>query len=85
MAQIRTYESKEEFVKDFTSVLAKTGEDDITGEKMFKMTNQGVFEKLVSFFIKKKERLACTGDDSKAVTTWTSVLQSVVFWKRTND
>ena len=52
MAQIRTYESKEEFVKDFTSVLAKTGEDDITGEKMFKMTNQGVFEKLASFFNK---------------------------------
>lgn len=33
--QIREYESKEEFVKDFTAVLAKTGEDDVTGQTLF--------------------------------------------------
>lgn len=38
--QIRKYESKEEFVSDFTAVLDKTGESDPTGEKMFKLQNK---------------------------------------------
>lgn len=37
--QIRTYESKDDFVKDFSGVLKKTGEDDPTGEKMFAKQN----------------------------------------------
>lgn len=38
--QIRKYESKEEFVSDFTAVLDKTGESDPTGEKMFELQNK---------------------------------------------
>ena len=49
-AQIRTYESKEEFIKDFTAVLAETEEDDSTVEKMFRIRNLGA--KLASFFKK---------------------------------
>lgn len=37
--QIRTYESKEEYEKDFGAVLAKTGENDPTGEHMFELQN----------------------------------------------
>ena len=38
--QIRTYESKDEYVKDFGGVLAKTGENDPTGEKMYELQNK---------------------------------------------
>lgn len=37
--QIRTYESKDDFVKNFSDVLKKTGENDPTGEKMFEKQN----------------------------------------------
>lgn len=37
--QIRTYESKEEYMKDFGDLLAKTGENDPTGESMFEKQN----------------------------------------------
>jgi hypothetical protein len=37
--QIRKYESKDEYAKDFGAVLAKTGENDPTGAKMFEMQN----------------------------------------------
>lgn len=39
-AQIRTYASKEDYVKDFTMILSKTGEHDKTGETMFKLANK---------------------------------------------
>jgi hypothetical protein len=38
--QIRTYESKDEYVKDFGGILAKTGENDPTGEKMYELQNK---------------------------------------------
>ena len=37
---IRTYNSKEEFVEDFTKVLKKTGEDDPSGETLYANKNK---------------------------------------------
>lgn len=37
--QISTYASKEDYMKRFGALLAKTGEDDPTGQKMFKLQN----------------------------------------------
>ena len=37
--QIRVYESKDEYVKNFGAILKKTGEDDPTGEAMFAKQN----------------------------------------------
>jgi hypothetical protein len=38
--QIRNYTSRDAYLKDFGGVLAKTGENDATGEKMFQLQNK---------------------------------------------
>jgi hypothetical protein len=38
---IRTYESKDGFVKEFTEILEKTGENDVTGKALYSKRNKG--------------------------------------------
>ena len=46
-AQMRTYTSKDDYVAKFGAVLAKTGENDVTGKKMFEVMQKASSSKCV--------------------------------------